>query len=142
MPNRKASAVWEGGLKGGKGTFQGETRGIGGNYSFDSRFQEGTGSNPEELLAAAEASCFSMKLSADLEANGTPPTRVETDAVCTIEKVAEGMKITTIKLTTRATVPNLDAGKFQQLVNGAKDGCPVSQALKGNVNIVVDATLA
>ena len=141
MPNRKASAVWEGGLKGGKGTFKGETDAIAGNYSFESRFEQGAGSNPEELLAAALASCFSMKLSADLEANGTPATRVETDAVGTIEKVAEGMKITTMKLTTRAKVPNIDAAKFQQIVNGAKDGCPVSQALKDNVNIIADATL-
>ena len=141
MPNRKASAVWEGGLKGGKGTFKGESAGIGGNYSFSSRFEEGSGSNPEELLAAAHAACFSMAFSAQLEGNGTPPTRVETNAVCTVEKAGAGFKITSIRLTTRATVPNVDPAKFQEIAKAALEGCPVSQALKGNVNLAVDASL-
>jgi osmotically inducible protein OsmC len=141
MPNRKASAVWEGGLKGGKGTFKSESGAIGGQYSFASRFEEGTGSNPEELMAAAHAACFSMALSAQLEGNGTPPQRVETNAVCTVEKVGAGFKITTMRLTTRATVPGVDAAKFQEIATAAKEGCPVSQALKGNVNVVLDAAL-
>jgi osmotically inducible protein OsmC len=141
MPNRKASAVWEGGLKGGKGTFKGESGAIGGNYSFSSRFEEGPGSNPEELLAAAHAACFSMALGAQLEGTGTPAQRIETTAVCTVEKVGAGFKITTMKLTTRATVPDLAAGKFQELANAAKEGCPVSQALKGNLNVQLDAKL-
>jgi len=141
MPNRKASAVWEGGLKGGKGTFKGSSDSINGQYSFSSRFEEGTGSNPEELMAAAHAACFSMALSAQLEGNGTPPKRVETTAVCTVEKSGPGFKITTMKLTTRATVPNVEAAKFQELASAAVEGCPVSQALKGNVNIVLDAAL-
>ena len=141
MPNRTASAVWEGGLKGGKGTFKGESGGIGGNYTFSLRFEEGTGSNPEELLAAAHAACFSMALSGQLERNGTPPQRVETTAVCTVEKVGEGFKITTMTLTTRATVPNIDAAKFQELAKAAVEGCPVSQALKGNLNVKLDAAL-
>ena len=141
MPTRKASAVWEGGLKGGKGNFRGESGGIGGSYSFGSRFEEGTGSNPEELLAAAEAACFSMALSGSLEKNGTTPTRVETDAQCTIDKVGEGFKVTTMKLTTRATVPGLDDATFQRIANDAKAGCPVSGALKGNVDIQLDAKL-
>ena len=141
MPTRKASAVWEGGLKGGKGTFTGEGGSIGGAYSFGSRFEEGTGSNPEELLAAAEAACFSMALSGALEKNGTPPTRVESDAHCTVEKVGDGFKITTMKLVTRATVPGLDDPTFQRIANGAKEGCPVSSALKGNVDIQLDAKL-
>ena len=141
MPDRKASAVWEGGLKGGKGTFKGQTGSISGQYNFSSRFEEGTGSNPEELLAAAHAACFSMALSAQLEGNGTPPTRVETNAVCTVEKAGAGFKITTMRLTTRATVPKIDASKFQELAIAARDGCPVSQALKGNLNIVLDASL-
>ena len=142
MPNRKASAVWEGGLKGGKGTFKGETGSIAGQYSFSSRFEEGTGSNPEELLAAAHAACFSMALSAQLEGNGTVPQRVETNAVCTVEKAGAGFRITTMKLTTRATVPGVDAAKFQELAAAAVEGCPVSQAIKGNVKVVLDATLA
>ena len=142
MPNRKASAVWEGGLKGGTGTFKAVSGNISGNYSFSSRFEEGAGSNPEELLAAAHAACFSMALSAQLEGNGTPPTRVETNAVCTVEKAGAGFKITTMHLTTRANVPNIDAAKFQEIANAALDGCPVSQALKGNVKFVMDASLA
>lgn len=141
MPNRTASAVWEGGLKGGKGTFESESGAIGGEYSFLSRFEEGTGSNPEELLAAAHAACFSMALSGALEGNGTPPQRVETTAVCTVERVGAGFKITTMKLTTRATVPNVDPAKFQEIAKGAVEGCPVSQALKGNLNVVLDAAL-
>jgi lipoyl-dependent peroxiredoxin len=142
MPQRKASAVWEGGLKGGKGTFKGETGGIAGQYNFSSRFEEGVGSNPEELIAAAHAACFSMAFSGQLERNGTPPQRVETTAVCTVEKVGDGFKITTMKLTTRATVPGVDAAKFQELANAAAEGCPVSQALKGNLKIQLDAALA
>ena len=141
MPNRKASAVWEGGLKGGTGTFKGQTEGVSGQYNFSSRFEEGAGSNPEELLAAAHAACFSMALSAQLEGNGTPPTRVETDAVCTVEKADAGFKITTMRLTTRATVASVDAKRFQELAKAAVEGCPVSQALKGNVNVVLDAQL-
>ena len=141
MPKRKASAVWEGGLKGGKGTFTGEHAAISGQYNFSSRFEEGTGSNPEELLAAAHAACFSMALSAQLERNGTPPQRVETTAVCTVEKVGEGFKITTMKLTTRATVPGVDNATFQELAKGAVEGCPISQVLKGNLDIQLDATL-
>lgn len=141
MPQRKASAVWEGGLRGGTGTYK-ATGAISGEYNFSSRFEEGAGSNPEELLAAAHAACFSMAFSGQLERNGTPPERVETDAVCTVEKVGDGFKITTMKLTTRATVPNIDAAKFQELANVARDGCPVSQALKGNVDVHLEATLA
>ena len=141
MPNRKASAVWEGGLKGGTGTFKVQSEAVGGQYNFSSRFEEGEGSNPEELLAAAHAACFSMALSAQLEGNGTPPTRVETNAVCTVEKVGAGFKITTMRLTTRAAVPSVDAARFQELAKAAVEGCPVSQALKGNVNVVLDAQL-
>ncbi|HMA23276.1 MAG TPA: OsmC family peroxiredoxin, partial [Gemmatimonadaceae bacterium] len=89
MPTRSASAKWEGGLKGGRGSFSGAT-GLAGQYNFSSRFENGQGSNPEELLAAAEAACYSMALSGGLEKNGTPPTSIETTARCTIEKVGEG----------------------------------------------------
>lgn len=142
MPNRKASAVWEGGLKGGKGTFKGESGAINGQYNFSSRFEEGVGSNPEELLAASHAACFSMALSAQLERNGTAPDRVETDAVCTVEKVGEGFKITTMKFKTRVSAAGLDDAKLQELAAAAVEGCPVSQALKGNVNVQADVTLA
>jgi osmotically inducible protein OsmC len=141
MPTRKASATWEGGLKGGKGSFKGESGAIGGQYNFSSRFESGTGSNPEELLAAAEAACFSMALSGALEKAGTPPTRVETSAACTVEAVPGGFGITKMKLTVQATVPNVDKMKFEQIANETKEGCPVSKALKGNVEITVEARL-
>ena len=141
MPTRKATAVWEGGLKGGKGTFKGESGAIGGQYNFSSRFESGVGSNPEELLAAAEAACFSMALSGGLEKAGTPATRIETSAACTVEAVPGGFGITRIKLNVQATVPNADKVKFQQIANETKDGCPVSKAFKGNVEITVEARL-
>jgi osmotically inducible protein OsmC len=141
MPTRKATAVWEGGLKGGKGTFKGESGAIGGQYNFSSRFESGVGSNPEELLAAAEAACFSMAFSGGLEKAGTPATRIETSAACTVEAVPGGFGITKIKLNVQATVPNADKVKFQQIANETKEGCPVSKALKGNVEITVEARL-
>ena len=140
MPTRKASAVWNGGLKGGNGTFKGET-GLGGAYNFSSRFENGTGSNPEELLAAAEAACFSMALSGNLEKNGTPPTKVETSAACTIEKVDDKQTVTRIELTVKAAVPKVDKATFDRLVQETKVGCPVSRALQA-VKIEVKADLA
>lgn len=141
MPTRKASAVWSGGLTGGKGTFKGETA-IGGAYSAGSRFASSeAGTNPEELLAAAEASCFSMALSGALEKNGTPPTKIETTAACTVEKVGDGWTITKMELTVTAQVPKIDAPTFERLAQQTKEGCPVSRALKG-VDIRVSATLA
>ena len=139
MPTRRASAVWEGGVD-GKGSFDGESGAIKGNYSVPSRFADGQGSNPEELLAAAEAACYSMALSLALEKSGTPATRVETEAACSVEKAGEGWKVTTMKLTVRAAVPGVDAAAFQKAARDAKENCPVSQALKG-VQIDVDAAL-
>ena len=141
MPTRIANAQWKGGLKGGSGTFKGQT-GLGGGYSFGSRFEDAVGSNPEELLAAAEAACFSMALSGALEKNGTPPTSVDTKAACTVEKVGEGFKITRIALEVSAVVPGIDDAKFQAIAMATKEGCPVSSALKGNVQIELVATLA
>lgn len=140
MPTRKASAVWNGGLKGGNGSFKGET-GLGGAYSFGSRFENGTGSNPEELLAAAEAACFSMALSANLEKNGTPSSAVETSAACTIEKVGDQMTVTKIELTVKVSGAKLDKAAFDRIVEDTRNGCPVSRALKA-VPISVQATLA
>src|SRR5438045_9672908 len=108
MPTRNASAVWEGGLKSGKGSFKGESGAIGGVYSRGSRFENDAGSNPEELLAAAEAACFSMALSGALEKNGTPATKIETAAACTIEAVEGGFGIATMKLDVKAAVPGMD----------------------------------
>lgn len=132
MPTRKASAVWNGGLKGGNGSFRGET-GLSGNYSFGSRFENAAGSNPEELLSAAEAACFSMALGGALEKNGTPPTKVETSAATTIEKVDDRMTITKIVLTVKASVPKIDKATFERIVQETKVGCPVSRVLKAEI---------
>jgi lipoyl-dependent peroxiredoxin len=141
MPTRKASAVWEGGLRGGKGSFKAESGQVGGNYGFGSRFEQAPGSNPEELLAAAHAACLSMALSAGLEKAGKPATRVATEAACTIEKVGEGFKITKMHLVVRGKVPGLDQAGFARAAEEAKNGCPVSGALKGNVAFELDAKL-
>jgi lipoyl-dependent peroxiredoxin len=141
MATRKASATWEGGLKGGKGSFSGES-GLGGAYSFGSRFESGGGSNPEELLAAANAACYSMALSGALERNGTPPTRIETKASCTMEKTGDVFSVTTMKLDVTATVPNVDDATFQKLAEQMKEGCIVSRALKGNVKYELTAKLS
>ncbi len=141
MPTRKASAVWEGGLKTGKGTFNGASGKIGGSYSFGTRFGEEAGTNPEELLAAAEAACYSMALSLGLEQNGTPPKSVRTTAECTIQPDGGGFTITTMKLTVRADVPGVDAATFQKLAEATKDGCPVSKAFKGNLKFELNAKL-
>jgi osmotically inducible protein OsmC len=140
MPTRKASAVWNGGLKGGNGSFKGES-GLGGAYNFGSRFENGTGSNPEELIAAAEAACFSMALSGALEKNGTAATKVETSAGCTVEKVEVGFGITKIELTVKVTGAKVDKATFDRIVEETKNGCPVSKALKA-VPITVQATQA
>ena len=140
MPTSKASAVWNGGLKGGNGTYKGSS-GISGSYTFASRFETGAQSNPEELLAAAEASCYSMALSGSLEKNGTPATRVETNAACTVEKVGEGFTITRIVLDVNVTAPGLDKAAFDRIAADTKEKCPVSRALKG-LDIQLNARLA
>jgi len=141
MPTRKASAVWEGGLKDGKGSYNLESDTTRASYSFTSRFGEGGASNPEELLAAAEASCYSMALSGALEKNGTPPTKIATDAACTIEKVGDGFQITTMKLDVRASVANIGDAKFQEIARATLTGCPMSKAIAGNVNLELNARL-
>ena len=142
MPTRNASAVWEGGLKSGKGTYDAESGNLHGLYSRGSRFEDQKGSNPEELLAAAEAACYSMALSGSLEKNGTPPTKIATSAACTIERVDDAFKITTMKLDVTASVPNIDDAKFQEIALATLSGCPVSKALHGNVEMSLNARLA
>jgi osmotically inducible protein OsmC len=127
-------------LKGGNGSFKGQT-GLGGSYSFGSRFENAAGSNPEELLAAAEAACFSMALAGGLEKNGTPATSVDTTAQCTIEKVGDGFTVTKMRLDVRASVPKIDDAAFQKIAAGTKDGCPISRVMKGNVAIEMEARL-
>jgi osmotically inducible protein OsmC len=141
MTTSRASAVWEGKLKDGKGSFKGGSGAFKGDYSFRTRFEGAPGSTPEELIAAAHAACFSMALSADLEKAGTPATRIETTAACTIDKVGDGFKITTMDLKVRGKVAGIDQAKFAQAAEAAKNGCPVSGALKGNVQMKLDAKL-
>ena len=140
MPVRNADATWEGGLKGGKGKVKLGSGAYEGNYSFLSRFEQGTGTNPEELIGAAHAGCYSMALSAMLERGGNPPTRVHTTAKVHIEKVGEGFKITKIQLQTEGTVPGIDEKTFKETAEKAKTGCPVSQALSATP-IELDAKL-
>lgn len=141
MPTRTAGAVWEGGLKGGKGSYDAESGHLHGSYNFGSRFGDEGGSNPEELLAAAEAACYSMALSGGLEKNGTPPAKIATTAACTVEKVGEGFEITTMKLDVTASVPNIDEAKFQEIARATLSGCPVSKAFSGNLTLKLDARL-
>ena len=142
MPTRKSSAVWEGGLKDGKGTYNVGSGSVGGAYNFGSRFEEEAGSNPEELLAAAEAACYSMALSGGLEKNGTPPRKISTNAECTVEKVDVGFQITTMKLDVTASVPNIDDAKFQEIAKATLTGCPVSKAfIGGSMNLQLNARL-
>ena len=131
MPARKANAVWEGGLKDGHGQVALGSGAFEGSYSFASRFEEAGGTNPEELIAAAHAGCFSMALSAGLGRGGFAPERVATEARVHLGKVGDGFKITHIELSTEAKIPGIDDATFQDYARKAKEGCPVSQALAG-----------
>ncbi len=131
MPVRNAEAVWEGGLLKGKGSMKLGSGAYEGAFSFASRFENGRGTNPEELIAAAHAGCFSMALSFMLEQAGYPPKRVQSSAKVHIDKVGEGFRITAIELETEADIPGIDRTKFMELADAAKKGCPVSQALSG-----------
>jgi len=131
MPVRQANAVWEGNLKEGHGRVELGSGAFSGQYSFSSRFEEGTGTNPEELIGAAHAGCFSMALTAALGRAGFDPKRVATTAKVRLEKVGDGFKITRIDLDTEAEVPGIDAATFEEHARKAKEGCPVSQALAG-----------
>ena len=142
MPTpRKADARWEGTLTDGKGTMRFGSGAFEGAYSFASRFEEGTGTNPEELIGAAHAGCFSMAFANMLSKGGNPPNSIETTAEVHLEKSDAGFSISRIHLTTRGDVPGIDADQFQKTAEEAKAGCPVSRALAG-VDISLDATLA
>jgi lipoyl-dependent peroxiredoxin len=141
MPTSNASAVWEGVLRSGKGHFKAGSGAFEGDYTFATRFENARGTNPEELIAAAHAACLSMALSAGLEKNGTPATRISTKASCTVDKVGDGFKITRMRLEVRGRVAGLDQGGFAKAAEAAKNGCPVSTALQGNVQMELDARL-
>jgi lipoyl-dependent peroxiredoxin len=140
MPVRKADAVWEGDIRGGNGKVSLGSGAFEGRYSFGSRFEEGAGTNPEELIGAAHAGCFSMALSGGLGRGGHTPKRIATTAKVHIEKVGEGFAITRIELDTQAEVPGIDDATFQEFANKAKEGCPVSKALAGT-EITLNAKL-
>ena len=131
MPARTANAVWQGDLRSGRGQMKFGGGAWEGQYSFSSRFEEGPGTNPEELIAAAHAGCFSMAFSNGLAKAGFTPTRVETTAKVYLEKVGEGSKITRINLDTVGQVPGISEGQFMELAEAAKKGCPVSQLVTG-----------
>jgi osmotically inducible protein OsmC len=140
MATRTASAVWDGTLKQGKGSMKLGSGAFEGGYSFSSRFEEGTGTNPEELIGAAEAGCYSMALSANLEKAGHPAKRISTVATVKLEMIGGGPKITSIDLKTDAEVAGVDNARFQEIAEQTKKGCPVSVALSGT-QINLNATL-
>jgi lipoyl-dependent peroxiredoxin len=141
MPKRTANARWDGSLTEGKGTMRMASGSYEGPYSFQSRFEEGDGTNPEELIAAAHAGCFSMALSGELGRAGHEVESVETEATVHIDKVDEGFAIKRIELRTRASVPGINDSTFQEIAEAAKKGCPVSQALAAVESIELDAEL-
>jgi osmotically inducible protein OsmC len=141
MPIRNAEAVWEGDLQGGKGHMKFGSGAFDGQYSFSSRFEEGTGTNPEELVGAAHAGCFSMALSGALGRNGTPPKRVHTTARVHLDKAEVGFQITHIELNTEVDVPGIDEADFQRIAEEAKANCPVSKLYAG-AEITLQAKLS
>lgn len=140
MPVRKAQAIWHGSFKEGHGQMSFGDGAFEGSYSAGSRFEEAEGTNPEELLGAAHAGCFSMALASGLGAAGTPPNHIQTEAEVTIEKTDAGWTVTKVHLITEANVPNVDPAEFQQTAEKAKDNCPISRAL-GGVAISLQANL-
>jgi osmotically inducible protein OsmC len=138
--DRKASARWNGDLKSGNGAFRTGSGTVEGKYSFSTRFEDAAGTNPEELLGAAHASCFSMALSLAITKAGHSATSIETDAVVHLQKVGEAMTITGIDLTTRGTVPGIEGAEFDRLAQETVKGCIVSRALSA-VPMTVAASL-
>lgn len=145
MVDRKATTTWEGDLLSGKGSVSLDSSNAAGplDVSWPARTEAPQGqTSPEELLAAAHATCYSMSLSNVLAKGGTPPNRLDTSAVATVEKTDKGLSITRIALTVRGDVPGTDAAAFETAAQTAKDACPVSKLFKGNAEITVAASLA
>ena len=133
---RKASAVWQGDLKSGKGSMSTDSGTLkSAQYSFGTRFENGVGTNPEELLAAAHAGCFTMALSAQLGGAGITATRLETTCTISLEKVGEGFSITKSHLDLVANIPGADKAKFDAAVKAAETGCPVSKLYKAEISV-------
>ena len=140
MPERASTAIWEGDVQSGNGTMTIGNGAWTGPYSFKSRFEDGKGTNPEELIAAAHAGCYSMALSGALTRNSTPPKKIETKASVDLRKEEAGFRITKIHLVTTASVPDIDAAKFSEIAEQAKKNCPVSKVLAA-AEITLDAKL-
>jgi lipoyl-dependent peroxiredoxin len=141
---RTANAVWEGDLFGGSGTVSTQS-GVVDNATvkWSSRAEQADqNTSPEELIAAAHATCISMALANVLAQSGTPPQRLETEATSTFEQTGDGFRLTTMRVTMRGQVEGIDENGFREAAENAKENCPVSQALKGNVDVSVDASLA
>ena len=141
MPVRTAEAQWNGSLREGNGTVKGGSGSFEGAYSFPSRFEDGKGTNPEELLGAAHAGCYSMALSADLGRAGFTPNYVHTVAKVHIERGDAGFSVTKIELHTDADIPGIDEAKFQEVAESAKKNCPISRALAAISDITLNAKL-
>ncbi len=141
MVTSNATATWNGVLRSGNGEFSAGSGSFRGAYTFATRFEGTKGTNPEELIAAAHAACLSMALSAGLEKAGTPATSITTQASCTMEMVDGAPWVTTMRLEVRGKVNGLDNAGFVAAAQDAKENCPVSKALKGNVNFELDAAL-
>lgn len=140
MATRKATAQWNGSIGEGSGTMALGSGAFEGPYSFQSRFEDGAGTNPEELIGAAHAGCFSMALSLILGEGGHPPESIDTEATVHLVKDGDGFAINRIELRTRGRVPGLDDAGFQEAARAAKDNCPVSKALAGP-EITLEASL-
>jgi len=141
MPVRTAEARWKGNLENGEGGLKLESGAFEGSYSFQSRFEEGSGTNPEELIAAAHSGCFAMALSDLLEKESHTPEEIDAKADVTLKKADEGFKISNIKLTVSGRVPGIDEATFNRKAEEAKDNCPVSQAISSEVNVSLEAEL-
>ena len=141
MPTRTATAEWQGDFKRGGGQVAVESGVFDTPYNFSGRFEDGTGTNPEELLGAAHIGCFVMALSVGLTQAGNPPESLSGSAAVTVDQVEGGFGITKIALTVRGKVPGLDADGFAAAAQGAKDGCPLSKALAAVPEITLDASL-
>ena len=138
---KTARATWEGDLIHGSGHVTSGTGSVDADMTWSARAEAVEGPSPEELIAAAHATCVSMALAAGLAREGTPPQRLETEATTSFDKVGEGFKLTSVRLTIRGDVDGIDGVAFLEAAEAAKENCPVSQALKGNVEISVEATL-
>jgi osmotically inducible protein OsmC len=133
---RKASAVWNGSLKEGKGTISTDSKVLSNaQYSFSTRFENGIGTNPEELIAAAHAGCFSMALSAQLGSAGITAESIETTAAVTLEKLEAGFTVTKVHLDVSARIPGANAAAFEKAAQDAKAGCPISRLLKAEITM-------